>query len=31
MDEATYASLVDRARELGFDTSRLLRTPQSSR
>jgi apolipoprotein D and lipocalin family protein len=31
MDEATYASLVDRARGLGFDTSRLLRTRQSSR
>lgn len=31
MDEATYASLTDRARGLGFDASRLLRTPQSSR
>jgi apolipoprotein D and lipocalin family protein len=31
MDEDTYASLVDRARGLGFDASRLLRTPQSSR
>jgi apolipoprotein D and lipocalin family protein len=31
MDEATYASLTDRARAFGFDTSRILRTPQFSR
>jgi apolipoprotein D and lipocalin family protein len=31
MDEGTYASLAERALGLGFDTSRLLRTPQSSR
>jgi apolipoprotein D and lipocalin family protein len=31
MDEATYGKLTDRAHALGFDTSRLLRTPQSSR
>jgi apolipoprotein D and lipocalin family protein len=31
MDEATYASLTDRARALGFDTSRMLRTQQLSR
>jgi apolipoprotein D and lipocalin family protein len=29
MDEARYAALVDRARAQGFDTSRLVRTPQS--
>jgi apolipoprotein D and lipocalin family protein len=31
LDEATYAALTERARALGFDTSRLRRTPQSSR
>jgi apolipoprotein D and lipocalin family protein len=31
MDAATYDSLTDRARGLGFDASRLLRTPQSPR
>jgi apolipoprotein D and lipocalin family protein len=31
MDEATYASIVDKARGLGFDTTRLLRPAQSSR
>jgi apolipoprotein D and lipocalin family protein len=31
LDEATYASLVDAARRLGFDTARLVRTPQSDR
>jgi apolipoprotein D and lipocalin family protein len=29
MDEATYAALTGRARDLGFDVSRLVRTPQS--
>jgi apolipoprotein D and lipocalin family protein len=29
MDEATYAALTGRARGLGFDVSRLVRTPQS--
>jgi len=28
MDEALYASLVERARELGYDVSRLVRTLQ---
>jgi apolipoprotein D and lipocalin family protein len=31
MEDGTYAMLTDRARALGFDTSRLLRTPQSGR
>jgi apolipoprotein D and lipocalin family protein len=28
MDAALYTSLVERARELGYDVSRLVRTPQ---
>lgn len=31
MDSATYESLAAAAARLGFDTSRLVRTPQSSR
>jgi len=31
MDAATYESLVATAARLGFDTARLVRTPQSSR
>jgi apolipoprotein D and lipocalin family protein len=31
MDAATYESLVAAARRLGFDTPRLVRTPQSTR
>jgi apolipoprotein D and lipocalin family protein len=31
MDDATYASLASAAGRLGFDTTRLARTPQSSR
>ncbi len=29
LDEASYTSLVDAAQRLGFDTARLVRTPQS--
>ena len=31
MDDATYAGLVSAAARLGFDTTRLARTPQSAR
>ena len=31
MDAVTYESLVAAAGRLGFDTARLVRTPQSSR